>query len=272
MYLDRSFYSFYMRFVYFWLRWVFLAVCGRPPVVESHARASRCSGFSLCRAPALGTQASAVVVPRLSCSKPCRILVPRLGIKPTSPALAGRVLTAGSPGKSLSSLQRAIQWHWGPSLLYNRHHHPPPEQFSLCIAETLYPWNRSSAFSSPSSPWKLPPYFLSLWFWLSQVPHISWIIGLFHSVLCSQGSSPGDSMVKSPPANAEDGSSIPGLGGFPGEENGNPLQYSCLENPWTEEPGGLQSMGSQRAGHNSATKQPHSGVIHVVAVVRISLF
>ena len=31
--------------------------------------------------------------------------------------------------------------------------------------------------------------------------------------------------------------------------NGNPFQYSCLENPLTEEPGGLQSMGSQRVGH-----------------------
>ena len=29
-----------------------------------------------------------------------------------------------------------------------------------------------------------------------------------------------------------------------GEGNGTPLQYSCLENPWTEEPGRLQSMGS----------------------------
>ena len=28
------------------------------------------------------------------------------------------------------------------------------------------------------------------------------------------------------------------------EGNGNPLQYSCLENPWMEEPGRLQSMGS----------------------------
>ena len=28
-----------------------------------------------------------------------------------------------------------------------------------------------------------------------------------------------------------------------GEGNGTPLQYSCLENPWTKEPGGLQSMG-----------------------------
>ena len=29
----------------------------------------------------------------------------------------------------------------------------------------------------------------------------------------------------------EDMSSIPGLGRFPGEANGNPLQYSCLKNP-----------------------------------------
>ena len=33
----------------------------------------------------------------------------------------------------------------------------------------------------------------------------------------------------------------------------NPVQYSCLENPWTEEPGGLQSRGSQRVGHDWAT-------------------
>ena len=31
--------------------------------------------------------------------------------------------------------------------------------------------------------------------------------------------------------NAEDLGSIPGSGGSPGEGNGNPLQYSCLENP-----------------------------------------
>ena len=35
-----------------------------------------------------------------------------------------------------------------------------------------------------------------------------------------------------------------------GEGNGTPLQYSCLESPWTEEPGGLQSMGSHRVGHD----------------------
>ena len=32
--------------------------------------------------------------------------------------------------------------------------------------------------------------------------------------------------------------------------NGTPLQYSCLEIPWAEEPGGLQSMGSRRVGHD----------------------
>ena len=38
-------------------------------------------------------------------------------------------------------------------------------------------------------------------------------------------------MVKNPPANAEDLGSVPGLGRSPGEGNGYPLQYSCLENP-----------------------------------------
>ena len=30
----------------------------------------------------------------------------------------------------------------------------------------------------------------------------------------------------------------------------NPLQYSCWRIPWTEEPGGLESMGSHRVGHD----------------------
>ena len=37
-------------------------------------------------------------------------------------------------------------------------------------------------------------------------------------------------MVKNPPANAEDLNLIPGSGKSPGEGNGTPLQYSCLEN------------------------------------------
>ena len=38
-------------------------------------------------------------------------------------------------------------------------------------------------------------------------------------------------MVKKPPASAGGVGSIPGSGRCPGEGNGNPLQYSCLENP-----------------------------------------
>ena len=42
---------------------------------------------------------------------------------------------------------------------------------------------------------------------------------------------PGGSEVKVSACNAGDPGSIPGLGRSPGEGNGNPLQYSCLENP-----------------------------------------
>ena len=41
---------------------------------------------------------------------------------------------------------------------------------------------------------------------------------------------PGGSVVKDPPANEEDAGLILGSGRSPGEGNGNPLQYSCLEN------------------------------------------
>ena len=43
---------------------------------------------------------------------------------------------------------------------------------------------------------------------------------------------------------------IPGSGRSPGAGYGNSLQYFCLKNPMTEEPDGLQSVGSQRVGHD----------------------
>ena len=42
----------------------------------------------------------------------------------------------------------------------------------------------------------------------------------------------------------------PWVGICPGGGNDNPLQYSSWKIPWTEEPGGLQSMGSQRVEHD----------------------
>ena len=63
---------------------------------------------------------------------------------------------------------------------------------------------------------------------------------------------PGRSDGKVSAYNVGDLGSIPGSGRSPEEGNGNPLQYSCLENPWTEDPGRLQSMGSQRVRHDWA--------------------
>ena len=65
---------------------------------------------------------------------------------------------------------------------------------------------------------------------------------------------PGSSDGKASVYNVRDLGLIPGLGRFPGEGNGNPLQYSCLENPvdrraWCR----LLYMGSQRVGHNWET-------------------
>ena len=50
----------------------------------------------------------------------------------------------------------------------------------------------------------------------------------------------GGAVVKNLPANARDAGdpgSIPGSGRSPGRGNGNPLQNSCQEIPWAEEPG-----------------------------------
>ena len=67
------------------------------------------------------------------------------------------------------------------------------------------------------------------------------------------------SVVKNPPANAGDArdvTSIPESGRSPGVGNGNPLQYSCLENPMDREVGGIQYTGSRRVGHGWAHTHP----------------
>ena len=43
---------------------------------------------------------------------------------------------------------------------------------------------------------------------------------------------------------------IPGLGRSPGRRHGNSLQYSAMDNPWTEDPGEIQAMELQRVGHD----------------------
>jgi len=71
-------------------------------------------------------------------------------------------------------------------------------------------------------------------------------------IMAQHGGFPGCEVVKNPAANAVDTrdwvGKIAGLGRSPGVGNGNPLQYSCLEN--SMEPGGLQSIRSQTVGHD----------------------
>ena len=65
------------------------------------------------------------------------------------------------------------------------------------------------------------------------------LIGVFYKL-------PPSSVSKESTCNAGDPGSIPESGRSPEEGNGNPLQYFLPgESPWTEEPGRLQSMGSQ---------------------------
>ena len=66
------------------------------------------------------------------------------------------------------------------------------------------------------------------------------------------------------PLDTGDTSSIPASGRSSGGGHGNPLQYSCLENPMTEEPGGLQSIGWQRVGHDWSDRAPiHSCLLEL---------
>ena len=63
---------------------------------------------------------------------------------------------------------------------------------------------------------------------------VSLLLTAIHFSAIGEGDFPGGTSVKNLSANAggiRDADSIPGLGRSPGEENGNPLDYSCLENP-----------------------------------------
>ena len=77
---------------------------------------------------------------------------------------------------------------------------------------------------------------------------VAWVLHSSGALLCK--GFPGGSDGKVPAYNAGDPDLIPGSGRSAREGNGNPLQYSCLENPMDGEPGGLLSMGSLRVRHD----------------------
>ena len=108
--------------------------------------------------------------------------------------------------------------------IFNPHHRCP---FGY-LKNNSVPYPLSKVAIHPNSPRKIP------------------LINSGHDIVVFLSGSE----VKASASNVGDLGSIPGSGRSPGEGNGNPLQYSCLENPWTEEPGGLQSTGSQRIGRD----------------------
>ena len=65
---------------------------------------------------------------------------------------------------------------------------------------------------------------------------------------------PYSSVDKESACNAENLSLIPGLGRSPGEGTGNPLQYSCLENPMDRGAWQATVHGVTRAGHDLTTQ------------------
>ena len=65
---------------------------------------------------------------------------------------------------------------------------------------------------------------------------------------------PDGSVIKNPSVNAGNVGVIPGSGRFPGDGNGNPLQYPCLENPMDRRVGD-NPWAHKRVRHDLATKQ-----------------
>ena len=65
---------------------------------------------------------------------------------------------------------------------------------------------------------------------------------------------PCSSVGKESACNVGDLGSLPGSGRSPGEGNGNPLQYSCLENPMNRGAWRATVHGVARIGHDLATK------------------
>ena len=102
--------------------------------------------------------------------------------------------------------------------------------------------------------WHIRPDLFICLIWLSLIStvyYVSWW-GLIHPYSSNVGGFSGGSDNKESVCNAGDLCLIPGSGKSHGEWNGNPLQYSWRI-PHTEETNGLQSIGSQRVGHDWAT-------------------
>ena len=82
---------------------------------------------------------------------------------------------------------------------------------------------------------------------------------------------PCSSVCKESACKAGDLGVNPGLGRSPGEGNGNPLQYSCLENPMAEEPSWLQSMGLQESDTTQSLNHHHGKYLPIIFIFQVEV-
>ena len=106
--------------------------------------------------------------------------------------------------------------------------------------------------------WKQPRQAILLNLLLVQPKHVSSKHSefQFRCMYTISGDFPHSSVSEESACNAGDPGSISGLGRFPGEGNGNPLQYSCLENSMGKRAWQATVHGVTRVGHDLAIKPP----------------
>ena len=187
---------------------------------------------------------SVVVAHELSRSVARGILVPQPGMKPVSPALQGRFLTTGPPGKPPTNLFHiSLPLHMlflgqrCPSLYPSPGKFRPvplsPVEMSLALICLPVSKVRGPAFVFPwyftLSLWQ-PPASLAYSFRRSSRGKQSFIPLWIHRALQMYLGFPDRSVGKESSCNAGDLGSIPGLGRSPGEGKHCPFQYSGLEN------------------------------------------
>ena len=96
---------------------------------------------------------------------------------------------------------------------------------------------------------------LNKWGTMHKMKNYSDIKSILWTSVHSHVGFPGSSAAKESTCNAGDLSSIPGLGRSPGGGRGNPLHYSCLDNPHGQRSLAGCSPWGRRVRHNWATKQ-----------------
>ena len=114
------------------------------------------------------------------------------------------------------------------------------------------------------------------YFWVIKI-----VFCFYHPPCCLLGF-PGNTVIENPSAKAGDAGSmgsIPGSGRSPWVGNGNPVQYSCAENPMDKGAWRFHSLGLQRVGHDWVPEHAHAkdhqsleSVRPLVLPVQLSVF